>query len=278
MEKFTVENHEASLLPEGKKWSLVWQDEFDGDALDETKWSFRLHLLQQRHETFTTEGVVLDGESNLKLYLTEKDGQYYSPHLQTGENFMDRPGEGFAENRSNECKKFIWPIAKRAEPKFLHKYGYYEIRCKLQEQPGWWSAFWLQSPIIGATSSPEFSGIEVDIMENFSRDGEVTSGNIYGGYGSDIKGVGRIRYKVEKTQDGFHHFGLLWSPDGYTFYADGKETLHLEGPVSHTEQFILVSTECGGYRKGNAPSEELKTAVLPDCFTVDFVRVFDEVK
>ena len=29
MKKYEVENHEYSLLPEGKNWSLVWSDEFD---------------------------------------------------------------------------------------------------------------------------------------------------------------------------------------------------------------------------------------------------------
>ncbi len=26
-------------LPSGKEWKLIWQDEFDGSALDETKWN-----------------------------------------------------------------------------------------------------------------------------------------------------------------------------------------------------------------------------------------------
>jgi hypothetical protein len=64
------------------------------------------------------------------------------------------------------------------------------------------------------------------------------------------------------------------------FYVDGQETWRVDGPVSHTEQFLLVSTECEGYRKGNRdqPSERLKTAVLPDAFVVDYVRVYDEVE
>ena len=76
--------HIPSLLPPGKKWKLVWNDEFDGTELDRTKWDFRLHLLQCRHNTFTDEGAVLDGKGNLHLMLIEKNGEYYSPHLQTG--------------------------------------------------------------------------------------------------------------------------------------------------------------------------------------------------
>ena len=35
----TVVGHEPSLLPVGRKFKLVWHDEFDGIRLDESKWS-----------------------------------------------------------------------------------------------------------------------------------------------------------------------------------------------------------------------------------------------
>ena len=271
--------HAKSLLPAGKKWKLVWHDEFDGTELDRTKWDFRLHLLQQRHNTFTDEGAVLDGKGNLLLTLIEKDGQFYSPHLQTGYNFMDRPGKIFYEaDQSAKKERMFWPIAKLQEPKFMHKYGYYEIRCKLQTQPGWWSAFWLQSPIIGATLNPEECGVEVDIMESFAPNGVVFHNNHWGGYGDDHQHVGSGERKLEETPDGFHVFGLDWSENGYVYYIDGKESWRVDGPVSHREEFILISTECMGYRYSDQPEENLKKAVLPDYFIVDYVRVYDEVK
>ena len=58
---------------------------------------------------------------------------------------------------------------------------------------------------------------------------------------------------------------------------DGKESWRVDGPVSDCEQFILVSTECNGYREGDTAAPELKAAMLPDAFIVDYVRVFDEV-
>lgn len=272
-------DHVESLLPAGKKWKLVWHDEFDGTELDRSKWDFRLHLLQQRHSTFTDEGAVLDGKGNLLLTLIEKDGQFYSPHLQTGSNYMDRPGKVFYEaGNSTKKEKMFWPVAKLQEPKFMHKYGYYEIRCKLQTQPGWWSAFWLQSPIIGASLNPEECGVEVDIMENFEPNGIVSHNNHWGGYGDDHQHIGSGERKLTETPDGFHVFGLEWNENEYVYYIDGKESWRVTGPVSHHEQFILVSTECMGYRRTDQPDEKLKKAVLPDYFTVDYVRVYDEVK
>jgi beta-glucanase (GH16 family) len=264
--------HVKSLLPTNKKWKLVWNDEFDKNTLDSSKWDFRLHLMQQRHETFATDGVEFDGNSNLLLRLYEKDGHFYSPHLQTGSNYMDLPGEPYDDS------KFKWPVGKITTPKFMHKYGYYEIRCKLPTQEGWWAAFWLQSPTIGATLDPVESGVEVDIMESFSRDGIVCHNNHWNGYGSDHQSVGSGPRELEDTEDGFHTYGLDWSKDGYIYYVDGKESWRVDGPVSNREQFILISTECNGYRKDDSPAEELKKAVLPDYFIIDYVRVFDEIE
>ena len=274
--------HAKSLLPPGKEWRLVWHDEFDGTELDMTKWSFRYHILQKRQMCLTDEAAKLDGKGNLVLSLIEKDGHYYSSQLQTGENYLDRPGEKFDESG------FCWPIAEFSKPKFMHKFGYYEIRCKLQTQEGWWSAFWLQSPRIGSSPDPAVAGVEVDIMESFRRDNTVSHNNHWSGYGPDHKHAGSGDIKLGDTPDGYHTFGLEWTPDEYIYYIDGKESWRCSEAVSQTEQFILVSTECMGYRwlnvltgepwQTNTPDPALKKAVLPDAFIVDYVRVYDEVK
>ncbi len=262
-----------SLLPKEKKWKLVWSDEFDGNSLDTTKWGFRLHIMQTRHQTFTTEGVEVKN-GLLYINLIEKDGQYYSAHLQTGQNYLDRPGTPYSNNG------LTWPIAEIKKPKFVHKYGYYEIRCQLQKQPGWWSAFWLQSPIIGSSLDPSSAGVEMDIMENFTRDNKISHNIHWDGYGIDHKHKGSGNLAIVDTSKEFHTYGLDWSKSGYIFYVDGKESWRVDGPVSDVEQFILISTECMGYRDGNRnkPSDILKNAVLPDAFVVDYVRVYDELR
>lgn len=163
----------------------------------------------------------------------------------------------------------------------MHKYGYYECRCKLQKHDGWWSAFWLQSPIIGCCLDPAVAGVEVDIMECFHPDGRYVVNNHWSGYGPDHQHEGcgpGEGFRLEETPDGFHVFGVDWTPEGYTYYADGKEVLRLNKAVSHTEQFILISTECQGYRWSHHHAPELTKACLPDEFVVDYVRVYDEVK
>ena len=285
MKKFTVKGHADSYLPEDKEWELVWSDEFDGDKLDETKWNYRKYFWGKKSPTFTEEGVEVDGESNLHIKLIKKGDDYFSGHLQTGSLTYDMPkdSDGF------------WPFGEFQPAKFMHKFGYYEIRCRLPKNPGWHAAFWLQAPGIGSSPDARVCGVETDIMENYSQHtkGVMLCGNGYGGYGKNAVWPGHFRFPYEETEDGWHYYGVDWSRDGYVFYADGKRIGRQgppEVPVSEVEEFILVSTECHGYHRNfgencgldgsgdvwaGKPVEELKNAVLPDEFVVDHVRVFD---
>ncbi|MBQ4354469.1 MAG: glycoside hydrolase family 16 protein, partial [Clostridia bacterium] len=267
MKEFGIEGHEPSLLPEGD-WTLVWADEFDGTELDRTKWDYRLSIMGKRHRTWVDDGVHLDGESHAVFTVFERDGEICSSQLQTGYNYMDEPHE---EGRNSGLS---WPIGKLKEHKFLHRYGYYECRCRLQQKEGWWSAFWLQSPVIGCSLDPSFAGVENDIMESFQPGKIIKHCNHWNGYGVDHKrGTAGSGMELDKTV--FHRFGMLWDENGYTFYVDGKQDgERIEAPVSHIPQFILISTEVNGYRaKERAATPEARDAV-GDTFVVDYVRVF----
>ncbi len=283
MKEFKVPNHVSSFLPEGK-WKLVWADEFDGPELDRTKWDFRLNFWGKKAEAYTDEGIVFDGNSNIELHRVERNGYYVSPQLQTGSNSFDIPkdSEGF------------WPLGKLPEPKFMHRYGYYEVRCKFQKIPESMAcAFWTQSPSIGTSYDPTYSGVESDIMEHFEK-GKITTGNIYGGYGNGYTNEGRVKYDLEETEDGFHTFGMDWSENGYVFYCDGKEVSRTDKTVSRVPQFILLTTEVKGYRQADPPlrvgeecadgysfiiteRKKVSDSFVDDFFTVDYVRVFDKI-
>ena len=56
MKIFEIEGHAPSLLPDGE-WKLFWSDEFDGDTLDTSKWSFRLNFWGKR---LKVEGEFID--------------------------------------------------------------------------------------------------------------------------------------------------------------------------------------------------------------------------
>ena len=138
-----------------------------------------------------------------------------------------------------------------------------------------WSAFWMQSPTIGARFEPAWCGIESDIMEYF-HEGKCTTGNIMGGYGKQIHQEGRVNYDIAPTEDGWHYFGMEWSPEGYVFYCDGKEISRATENVSLVPEFILLTTEVQGWRMGNP--RRVEGEFVDDAFICDFVRVYDRTE
>lgn len=272
MKKFEIENHEPSFLPDGE-WKLVWADEFDGDTLDTTKWDYRLSMMGKNHPAWTDKGVHLDGNSNAVFTLIKEGDRLVSSQLQTGYNFMDEP---VVETKFG-ADHLQWNIGKLKENKFTHGCGYYECRCRLQQMRGWWSAFWIQSPIIGSSLDVKESGVEIDIMESF-RPGDIAAHNVFtGGYGLDMKRsfIGGKK-GIDYTQ--YHRFGLLWDETGYTFYIDGVEDGKIEEKLTTRPEFILISTEVTGYRYENHKPVPVAYEAVGDTFAVDYVRVFDIVK
>ena len=270
MGKYEVAGHEPSLLPEGS-WEMVWADEFDGTTLDASKWDYRMSMMGLRWPSWTDKAVHLDGKSNVVFTLVEEDGKPVCSQLQTGYNFMDQPEVPTTFGKSH----LQWHIGKLHESKYLHSYGYYECRCRMQQRPdAWWSAFWIQSPVIGASLNPADTGVEIDVMEYFER-GVVHPHNVFtGGYGLDMS-RSRAGGKPFGDLDEFHRFGLLWDETGYTFYVDGVEDGKVTDKLTTRPEFILISTEVKGYRKAeHAPVPEAFDA-LGDTFLVDYVRVFD---
>ena len=274
MQTFQLNGHEPSLLPDGN-WKMTWNDEFDGTELDRSKWDYRLSMMGKRHSAWTDKGVHLDGESNAVFSIIEEDGRPVSSQLQTGYNFMDEPIVATKFGRD----ALQWNIGKLKENLYTHTFGYYECRCKFQQYPeAWWSAFWMQSPIIGASLNPEETGSELDIMEYF-HPGKVAKHCIWtGGYGLDCKGASAGGIDNLDTTV-FHRFGLLWNESGYTFYIDGKEDGHVDQYISKRPEFILISTEVQGYRhEDHQPVKEAFDIIGKDVFMVDYVRVFDLIE
>ena len=276
MTEYQVSAHETSWLPDGN-WKLAWSDEFDGTELDRSKWDYRTCMMGKRHPAWTENGVHLDGNSNAVFTLTLEDGKPVSSQLQTGHNFMDQPVFSTTFGDGEFCDHLQWPIGKLHENKFLHGPGYYECRCRLQQKKGWWSAFWIQSPVIGSSLDPADSGVEIDIMECFDP-GIVWKHNVFtGGYGLDMQ-KSQTPEPSSIQPEAFHRFGLLWDETGYTFYVDGQVVGKITDKLTARPEFILITTEVKGYRHQNHQPLPEAFESVGDTFLVDYIRVFDKVE
>ncbi len=226
-------------LSEGQSWRLTWRDEFEGDAVDSSKWEL-LGDWKRRDGYWVKEDAYLDGKGNLILR-TKKDGDRYT------------------------CG------AVRTRGRFEHRYGYWVCRCRFPEQPGHWPAFWLQADGVGKVGDGGRDGTEIDIMEKPWREDRTTQNLHWDGYGKEHRSTG-IKFGVPGLSEGFHTFGLLWTPQEYVFYVNGQETWRTgAGGVSQVPQFAKLTEEIGKW------GGDIAQANLPDYFVVDYVRVYDIV-
>jgi len=225
--------------PEGQAWKLVWHDEFDGEKLDGTKWDVPVH--KRRDAWWSPKAVALDGKGSLVMKTFKEGNRYYDACVRT-------------------------------RGKFEHRFGYWECRCKFPAQPGHWPAFWLFSTSVGKVGDEGRDGTEIDIAEMPWRTDQVQHALHWDGYGKHHRSAGK-KSEVKGVSKGFHTFGLHWKTDEYVFYVDGKETWRTRaGGVSQVKAYVKLTEEIGKW------GGDIRKAELPDYFTVDYVRVFEQVE
>lgn len=230
-----------STLP-SSQYQLVWNDEFNGTQLDESKWSLRQP--GARVGGFNTiENTKLDGQGNLVISVKRES--------------LDK----------------ITTSMLSTDGKYLARYGYYECRVKLQKKPGDWSAFWLQSPTMSTVGDTRKNGVEIDIYEYaIPMKGQAMSNLHWYGYGKDHKTTGK-HYDVAGLNEGYHVFGCEWLPGQYRFYADGQLMWETTEAPSDCLQYIILSAEVPFQNKKHwsGLSSEFQGE---DQVSFDYVRVY----
>jgi beta-glucanase (GH16 family) len=231
-------NKFTTTLP-SPKYQLVWADEFDSTALDTTKWNYR--GLGQRRQAFNVKNTVqFDEMGNLVLTTRKVGNEIHTAMIGT-------------------------------QGKFETTFGYFECRVKIQSSHGHWSAFWLQSPTISHVGDTKKHGTEIDIYECFEPQQSVVVHNIHwDGYGAEHKHQGSGKKKIDGLLDGYHTFGLEWTPEEYIFYIDGEKNWRTDQAISHRDQYIILSLEVGD--KQQAVVE--KNPNFWDHVYYDYVRVY----
>ena len=250
-------------------WRLVWSDEFDGPAgapPDSSKWNYDLGgggWGNQEIEIYTNSpaNAFLDGQGRLIIRaIRDADGRYTSARLQTG-----------APRASTHTADGAW------------LYGRIEVRAKLPSAKGVWPAFWTLGENFASAGWPSCG--EIDIMENFGTfrgNRTLNNATLHGPGYSGAKGLTQTQPLPDKhtVDDGFHVYGIEWSPDSIEWNVDG-DLYHKLTPASlpasakwvfNAPQFLLLNLAIGGPRTFlGTPDAETP---FPQEMAVDWVRIY----
>lgn len=245
----------SDSIPTIPGWTLVWNDEFNGTAVDSNKWEYEVNG---------------DGGGNNEL-------QYYTSRVQN--SFVDTGTLVIvAREEAYRGKKYT---SARLRTKYRGDwlYGRFEIRAKLPWGRGSWPAIWMLPTDWEYGGWPN-SG-EIDIMEHVGYDPDVIHGSThskkyYFKIGTQKSGT----VKIPNVSFTFHTYAIEWYADRIDFFVDGAKyfTSSNDGtgweawPFNRRFHFIL-NIAMGGDWGG---AKGIDNDVLPQSMVVDYVRVYQK--
>ncbi len=198
--------------PDGRR--LVWRDEFDGKALDATKWKV-WGTMSSTDNVYTNDArTVRVGGGLLRLRVLP----------------ADVPG-----------KVATLPRGLVTRDRMAFRYGYLEMRARVPYRRGAWPSFWLQSapPPLGKADWMS----EIDVLESFGSTNAAVA-NLHKWKGKDHVmlpgGEGSVKRAYlfphpETLNDEFHIYAMEWTPQAITFLVDGERFMSV--PIDEAHDF-----------------------------------------
>lgn len=242
-------------------WYMVFEDDFEGDALNQNIqfgeryrgakeiWTTSLHAVRwesndknkPEQACWWCPETVEVKDSNVIIH-----ARYEENHTCSGDCPAVGRFTGGIETRritgdNNQNK------GSEDELLFAQAFGYFEVRAKLPDADGLWSAFWLQSSNQRKVSSAGVDGTEIDVFESAfrkSRQSKMGHALLWNGYGKFADSEAYIGTLQQDLYDGYHTYALKWTPEYYVFYIDGEPTwASMGGGVSKVKEFLRLTVE-----------------------------------
>ena len=242
-------------------WNIVWQDEFDKDSLDLTKWS---------RET----GGHGWGNNELQFY-TDSDSNSY---VENGNLILKAQvvPQGIG---SSKGLRYYSSARLRTYGKGDWKYGRIEVKAKVASGQGIWPAIWMLPTewLFGGWPS---SG-EIDIMEHVGYDLGVVHGSVHTeAYNHKINTQRSSARKIANVDTEFHVYSIIWDKDKISFFIDDVQYFLFENDQQGNyktwpfdQRFhLLINIAVGGDWPGNPDN----STNFPRKMLVDYVRVYEK--
>ncbi|MBN2604186.1 MAG: glycoside hydrolase family 16 protein [Bacilli bacterium] len=237
-------------------YDLVWNDEFDGDTLDLTKWTYEING---------------NGGGNQEL-------QYYT---NSNTSITDGILSITAKNETYEGREYTSSrIVTRNNGEWT--YGIFEARIKLPGGLGTWPAFWMMPTISRYGGWPD-SG-EIDIMEQVGYAENIIHGTIHTEAFNHTLGTqkGGTYYNLTDAVSEFHVYKVEWLPDRLRFFVDDinyftyRPNAYSQCATSEewpfdADFFLILNVAVGGTWGG---AQGVDPLAFPVSMEVDYVRVY----
>lgn len=238
------------FLPEG--YQLVFDDEFDGDSLDTSKWGYNYSWGHSHNHAgwCAEENVIIE-----KGILTLK-----------GENKQHPDAAGKQGTFNNKKYDIVYTTgAVNTHHKFNFTYGYFEARLKMPKGKGMWPAWWMLKD-----GWPP----EIDMLEILcSNPGKIHVNYHYGPAWNEEKSHEQVLDLGFDSTEDFHTYGFEWTPRYMKYYVDGKQIGHTytdkEAIKQATGMYMILNLAIDGW--DGTPDD---STPWPALFQCDYVRAW----
>lgn len=218
------EAHANLSGPEG--WQLVWSDEFEGTAIDRSKWDFDLDCWaggndeRQCYTDRERNAAIEDGRLVITALREEMTGSAWPFHMRaTRRDPSEQKTQPFTSARLVTRGHAAWRYAK------------IEVRARLPQGQGVWPAIWMmpEDDVYGGWPR---SG-EIDILETVNLGVECDDceaggensivGTLHFGDHPPANQMASSIYSYPAVLDGgFHTFGIIWREGSFAWTIDGE--------------------------------------------------------
>ncbi len=234
-------------------YSLVWNEEFTGNSINTTNWTF---------ESGNNNGW---GNNELEYYTDRTQNAFVSQ----GNLIIEARQESY--NGSNYTSTRM--ITKN---KKIFKFGRIDIRAKMPKGKGIWPALWMLGNNIDAVGWPSCG--EMDILELLGHEPNKIYGTMHWGSSVATHGSKGSSYTLSggSFDQQFHVYSLIWQQNDIRVLIDDQEFVHVTstdvtGTYPFNSNFFFIFNIAVG---GSWPGSPDATTSFPQRMIVDYLRVF----
>lgn len=242
-------------------WELVWSDEFDGETIDPTNWTYDI-------------GGWGWGNGEAQFYTDRPE----NARVENGLLVIEARQEKFEDSYYTSARLLT-------QGRQAFQFGRIEARIKVPSGAGLWPAFWMlgndfsRDPDAPLESNWPHVG-EIDIMEYVGREPDLIMGTAHGPGYAGAGGLGRWNRQDYAIADDFHTYAVEWEEDEIRWFYDAEHYYTLTPEVVGDREwvfnkdfFVILNLALGGQFAGTIGLDTR----FPANLYVDYVRVYQRV-